>query len=110
MSEEQFENQETQQQTSDEKKERVVTEEFKVSGEAIVSKVKELIREGNIRRILVKNDTGKVMLEIPLTVGIVGTLLLPQLAALGALGALIANLTIAIEREKKDDLVKADEG
>lgn len=112
MSEEQFENQETHQETTNEKKERVITEEFKVSGEAIVTKVKELIREGNIRRITVKNDTGKVLLEIPLTVGIVGTLLLPQLAALGALGALIANLTIAIEREKKDkeDLVEADEG
>jgi IMP dehydrogenase/GMP reductase len=112
MSEDQFDTQTRQETTgaaneNTEKKERVVTEEFKVSGEAIVTKVKELIREGNIRRITVKNDTGKVLLEIPLTVGIVGTLLLPQLAALGALGALIANLTIAIEREK-EDLVKVD--
>lgn len=86
---------------------QVIVEEFKVNGETVVSKVKELIREGNIRRITVKNDTGKVLLEIPLTVGIVGTLLLPQLAALGALGALLANLTIAIEREQAE-LVKAD--
>ena len=75
------------------------TEEVKVSGEAVVGKVKEIIREGNIRRITIKNESGKTLLEIPLTFGVVGALLAPQLAALGAVGALIANLSIAIERD-----------
>ena len=77
----------------------VTTEEFNVSGEAVVSKVKEVLREGNIRRITIRNDADKVLLEIPLTVGVVGALIAPQLAALGAVGALIANLNIRIERE-----------
>ncbi len=77
----------------------VFTEEVKVSGEGVVGKVKELIREGNIRRIIIKNEAGKPLFEIPLTIGVVGALVLPQLAALGAVGALIANLTITIERE-----------
>lgn len=96
------------QDTTEQTKKRVVTEEFKVSGEAAVSKVKELLREGNIRRITIKNQDDKTLLEIPLTIGVVGALLLPQLAALGALGALIANLTIAIEREKDDKTVTTD--
>ena len=77
----------------------MTTEEFNVSGEAVVSKVKEVLREGNIRRITIRNDADKVLLEIPLTVGVVGALIAPQLAALGAVGALIANLNIRIERE-----------
>ena len=80
----------------------VTTEEVQVSGEAVVSKVKELIREGNIRRITIQNEAGKTLLEIPLTFGVVGALLAPQLAALGAVGALIANLSIKIERERGD--------
>ena len=81
---------------------QVTTEEVQVSGEAVVSKVKELIREGNIRRITIQNEAGKTLLEIPLTFGVVGALLAPQLAALGAVGALIANLSIKIERESGD--------
>lgn len=82
--------------------ENVTTEEVNVSGEAVVGKVKELLREGNIRRIMIRNDEGKTLLEIPLTIGVVGALLVPQLAALGAVGALIANLNIRIEREHGD--------
>ena len=78
---------------------QVTTEEVDVSGEAVVGKVKELLREGNIRRIMIRNDEGKTLLEIPLTIGVVGALIAPQLAALGAVGALIANLNIRIERE-----------
>lgn len=81
--------------------ENVTTEEFKVNGEAIVGKIKEIIREGNIRRITIKNDEGKTLLEIPLTLGVVGGLLLPTLAAIGAIGALIANLSIRVERVEK---------
>jgi Domain of unknown function (DUF4342) len=79
---------------------RTIIEEFKVSGEAVVSKVKELVYEGNVRRITIKNEEGKTLFEIPLVVGVIGALLLPQLAALGAVGALIARLTITIEREE----------
>ena len=90
--------------------EKVTTEEFKVSGEAIVSKVKEIIREGNIRRITIKNEEQKTLLEIPLTLGVVGGLLLPTLAAIGAIGALIANLSITVERVERDEVVaEADE-
>lgn len=77
---------------------RTVTEEFRVSGEAVVSKVKELVREGNVRRITIKNDDGKVLIEIPLTIGVIGTVLLPVWAAIGAIAALVANLTISVEK------------
>lgn len=74
------------------------TEEFKVSGEAVVSKIKELLREGNVRRITIKNDDGRTLIEIPLTIGVIGTLLLPVWAGIGAIAALAANLTIAVQR------------
>ncbi|HEX7021896.1 MAG TPA: DUF4342 domain-containing protein [Trueperaceae bacterium] len=80
--------------------ERVVTEEFKVSGEAVVSKVKELVREGNIRKITIKNEDGKTLIDIPLTIGVVGAVLLPVWAAIGAIAALVANLTITVERRQ----------
>jgi hypothetical protein len=78
--------------------ERTLREEFRVSGEALVAKVKELVREGNVRRIAIKNDEGRTLVEIPLTIGVIGTVLLPVWAALGAMAALVANLTIAVER------------
>ena len=72
--------------------------ELKVTGDQLVSTVKELVREGNVRRIVIKNDQGHAYLEIPLTVGVVGALLLPVLAAVGALAAVASGLTIAVER------------
>lgn len=77
---------------------RTFTEEFRLSGEAVVAKVKELVREGNVRRIAIKNDDGKVLIEIPLTIGVIGTVLLPVWAAVGAIAAMVANLTITVER------------
>ncbi len=77
---------------------RTLKEEFKVSGEAVLSKVKELVREGNVRRITIKNDEGRTLIEIPLTLGVIGTVVLPVWAAIGAIAALAANLTIAVER------------
>jgi hypothetical protein len=82
--------------TSDEKKAR--TEEFKVSGGAILEKIKEIIHEGNVRRIILKDEAGKTFMEIPLTVGIVGAALLPVLAAIGAIAALVSKLTIIVEK------------
>ena len=74
------------------------TEELNVSGEKLVSTVKELVHQGNIRRITVKNRDGKSLIEIPLSLGVVGILLLPTLAALGAIAALVTECTIVIER------------
>jgi uncharacterized protein DUF4342 len=73
-------------------------EELKVTGDQLVGTVKELVREGNIRRIVIKNEEGHVYLEIPLTVGVVGAVFLPVLAAVGALAAVASGLTIAVEK------------
>lgn len=78
------------------------TEEFKMRGDTLVGKLKEIVHEGNIRRITIKNEDGHTLIEIPLTVGVVGVILLPVWAAIGAIAALAANLTIVIERT--DDL------
>lgn len=87
----------------------VTKEEFKVNGEAIVSKVREIVREGNIRRITIKNDEDKTLLEIPLSLGVVGGLLLPTFAAIGAIGALIANLSITVERVEPKETANEEE-
>lgn len=71
-------------------------EEFKVNGEELVKKVKELIKRGNARRIIIKNEKGESIMEFPLTVGAVGALLVPVLAAVGALAALLTNCTIVV--------------
>lgn len=76
----------------------VHTEEFQVTGDAVIGKVKELVHEGNIRRIIIKNEDGKTLIEIPLTVGVVGAVLLPVWAAIGAIAALAAKLTIVVEK------------
>lgn len=75
------------------------TEEYKVSGDQIVKKVKQLIKEGNARRIIIKNENNEVMMEIPLTIGAVGAIFAPILAAVGALAALITNCTIIVEKK-----------
>jgi hypothetical protein len=74
------------------------TEEQRVSGEGLVARVKELVREGNVRRIKVKNGEGRTLLEIPLTIGVVGVALIPVWVALGAIAALAADYTLEIER------------
>jgi len=74
------------------------TEEFKVTGGEILDKIKEIIHEGNIRRIILKDESGKVFMEIPLTVGIIGAALVPVLAAIGAVAALVSKLTIVVEK------------
>lgn len=74
-------------------------EQFKVNGEEILNKVKELIKEGNIRRIIIKDNKGQVLMEIPVTFAVVGALLAPMLAAIGALAALVSQATIEVERK-----------
>ena len=75
------------------------TEEHKVSGDGLLAKIKELVHQGNIRRITIKNDEGKRLLEIPLTIGVAGAVLLPVWVAIGAVAALAADYTIEVERE-----------
>lgn len=76
--------------------------EFKIKGEELVNKIKQLIHEGNIRRVIIKDNEGLVFMEIPLTVGIVGTALVPIWAALGALAALVADLTIEVVKKGEE--------
>lgn len=82
--------------------ERVRVEEFSVSGDDLVARVKELLHQGNIRRIIIKNEEGRTLIEVPLTVGVVGgalaATLFPVVAALGAIGALVARLKVVIEK------------
>ena len=78
--------------------ENVRYEEFKVDGDRLIAKIKEILHEGNIRRIIVKNEKHETLIEIPLTIGVVGALLIPVWAALGAIAALAANLTIVVEK------------
>jgi len=73
-------------------------EEFKLNGSEIISKIQDLIHQGNIRRIIIKNEEGKTLIEIPLIIGLVGAALAPVLAAVGAIGALVAKLTIVVEK------------
>ena len=78
--------------------EKVRTEEFQVKGEEIVAKIKELLHEGNIRRVIIKNESGKTLIDIPLTIGVVGVLVAPQLAAIGAIAALLSHGTVVVEK------------
>ena len=91
--------------------------EFKVKGKELLKKIEELINEGNIRRIIIKDADGKVFIEIPLTIGVIGTIAAPVMAAVGALAGLVANFTIEVirksdniseEKLEDDDIHEAD--
>jgi hypothetical protein len=84
--------------TDEKKGGKTRSEEFKISGSEILNKIKDLIHEGNIRRIILKDENGKTFLEIPLTVGLVGAALAPILAAIGAAAALVTKMTIVVEK------------
>jgi hypothetical protein len=73
-------------------------ESFKVSGDEILSKVKEIIKEGNARRIIIKNEKEETILEFPLTIGAIGVVLAPVFAAVGTLTALATHCTIIVEK------------
>lgn len=75
-------------------------ESFKLDGESLLKKVKELINEGNIRRITIKDKEGKEVMNFPLTIGVVGVVLAPVLAAVGALAAVIGDCSIEVERDE----------
>lgn len=74
-------------------------ESFKVSGEDLISKVKELINEGNVRQISILDKEGKTLIVLPLTIGVVGVVLAPALAAVGAIAALVSECTVKVERK-----------
>ena len=78
-------------------------ERHQVRGDQLVSKIKEIIHEGNVRRITIKNEEGKTLIEIPLTFGVVGALLLPVWAGIGAIAAVVANCSIEVERDEDEE-------
>jgi hypothetical protein len=77
---------------------RTRTEEFKLDGGKVLDKIKDLLHEGNIRRIILKNEDGRTLIEIPLTLGLVGAALLPVFAAVGALAAVATRMVIVVEK------------
>jgi len=79
---------------------KVTREEFTVSSKDLIEKVEQLLHEGNVTRIIIKNEKGKTLLEIPATIGVVGIVLVPWLAALGAIAALAAKCQIVVERRE----------
>ncbi len=81
--------------------EKFRTEEFRVNGEELLGKIKSLVHEGNIRRIIIKNKEGNVLMELPMTFGVVGALLAPSLAAVGAVAALLTEATVVVEKQEK---------
>ena len=79
---------------------KITTEEYSVSSDNLIERVKELLHEGNVTRIIVKNEKGDVLLEIPATIGVIGVVLVPWLAALGAIAALATNCKIVVEKRE----------
>jgi hypothetical protein len=85
---------------------KTTREEFKVNGEQLLAKVKELFREGNIRRLIIKEKGGKTLIELPVTATVIGVVLAPTLAAVGAIAALVTECTIVVERSDDSDKKK----
>ncbi|HEX7620722.1 MAG TPA: DUF4342 domain-containing protein [Anaerolineales bacterium] len=77
----------------------IKTEEFHVNGEELIARIKKLVHEGNIRKIIIKEKDGKVLIEFPMTLGVVGLVLAPTLAAVGAVAALVSEATIVVEKD-----------
>ena len=100
-------------ETKTDPKEKITAEEFKISGDVLVAKIKELIAQGNVRRIIIKNEEGHTLIEIPMTIGVIGsvisTALFPVVVALGVIGAMVAHLTVVIERQESDQSSERDE-
>ena len=75
------------------------TQTFNIKGEELIARVKDLIKEGNVRKITIKDKKGKVIVELPMTIGVVGAVLAPMLAAVGAIAALVTECSISVEKE-----------
>ena len=80
---------------------RTTFEEIRITGDELLAKFKELVHQGNIRRLIIKNAEGTTLVEVPLTVGVVGAALLPVFAAVGAIAALATDCTILVERREE---------
>ena len=78
-------------------------ESFKVTGDELLSKVKEIIKEGNARKIIIKNEKEEIIMEFPLTIGAIGVVLAPVFAAVGAIAALVTDCTIIVEKKEKQN-------
>jgi len=78
-------------------------EEHRVPGDKVIGKIKELIHQGNVRRIIIKNEEGRSLIEVPLSVGVVGAVLAPMWAAIGAVAALVTSCSIEVERESDSE-------
>lgn len=79
---------------------KVTREEYTVSGKNLVSRIGDILHEGNVTRVIVEDETGKTLLEIPATIGVIGVVLAPWLAALGVIAALVTNCKIVVERRE----------
>jgi hypothetical protein len=86
--------------TKQTKSKKTKSETFKVEGGKVLDKVKDLIKEGNVRRIIIKDKKGKELIQFPLTFGVIGAALAPILAAVGAIAALVTECSITVEREE----------
>ncbi|NJD22761.1 MAG: DUF4342 domain-containing protein [Melioribacter sp.] len=82
--------------------------EFKIKGQELLAKIEELIKEGNARRIIIKDDKGRTYIEIPVTVGVIGTLFAPVVAAIGALAGVAANFTIEVIKKEEEEQSQPD--
>ena len=78
-------------------------EKHRVSGDKVIAKIKELLHEGNVRHVVIKNDEGRTLIEFPVSMGVAGALLLPVWAAVGAIAAIVASCTIEVERVTKEE-------
>lgn len=81
---------------------KTTKESFSINGEQLLKKVKDLIAEGNVRKITISNKAGKELMSFPVTIGVVGVVLAPVFAAVGALAALVTECTISVEREEEE--------
>ena len=79
------------------------TDEIEVAGSELIKRAKELVKEGNVRRLIIRKDTGEILIEVPLTAGVAVTLFAPTLVALGAIAGLLTKVKIEIVRKEDDD-------
>ena len=77
------------------------TEEIRTTGDELLSRIRELVHEGDIRHIIIKNEEGRTLIEVPLTLGVVGAVLAPTAAAIGVIAALVTDCTIIVEKQEK---------
>jgi hypothetical protein len=84
-------------------KEHSNQESFKVSGDELLSKIKEIIKEGNARKVIIKNEKEETIMEFPLTIGAIGVVLAPMFAAIGVIAALATDCTIVVEKREMQE-------